>query len=239
MPGFVRRIRQLTSRLTFRITAFGVVFFVSGVIARLLFVSSTLEGSLLGVTTSQLESMASYAAADIDAKLMQRQALLVDVAGDLSELEFDNRAAVAEWLDGKPASSFAAFSSGLLLLAPEGEVLAWVAGTPVSALQPRFKDADWLVAVRARQTPVLGAPVVLPGLHGGLIPQAVPVKSPQGRLKGVLVGWTAIGSSGFLDLIERQGIGRAGGFLLVSPQDGLFWPVPMQTCVSSHCPHRV
>lgn len=221
MPRLPLNIRRVTDSLVFRLIVFGVLLMSLGTAGRVAFVSATVRDGLQEVVSAHLLSLANYVASDIEAKVNDRRQLLTVVAATLVA---DQRvqpshlsAALAQHHALAPL-----FSQGMVVVPLSGRGV-WADFPAVPARQGQdFSQTDWFRAVRDGAPFFMGAPTPDAASGEPTVAMAAPVLGVDGRVVAVLAGLTSTDTPGFLNPIQSQGIGRTGGFLLVSARDGLF-----------------
>jgi len=223
MQSLANRARRFTNSLVFRIVAIGALILTAGTLGRVAYVTTVLRDSIQGVVTSHLQAMAHQVARDLDAKLLDRQQRLQALADSLSAQGVQTPRALPSALAQHPDLR-AVFTAGLVVIPLNGQ-----GGEASLSASARLADRDfsqngWFRAVRQGEGSSVGL-LLADGPQSaageGAVVVAVPVKTPNGLTVAVLAGATAVDTPGFLSAVQGQGVGESGGFLLVSPQDGL------------------
>lgn len=214
------RFRSISNGIVTRLLLLGLFLLIISFVGRYFALSKFLREDLTSVVEGQQLALATYVAHDIDAKIIQRQALLERLAttlplGLLAQPE-RLRAWLKEHYDDQPL-----FSTGLFVV--DANAVA-IADYPVLSgrVNTSYADRDYIQAAIAG-TSYIGRPVIGRSAKEPVLPIAAPIKNAQGKVQAVLVGVTALAAPGFLDSLLKTRIGAAtGGFLLISPRDHLF-----------------
>ncbi|MDE1715613.1 cache domain-containing protein, partial [Chromobacterium amazonense] len=161
-----------------------------------------------------------YVAHDIDEKVAQREMLLNRLARDVPRPLLKDPARLEQWLRGhydyQPL-----FSIGMLVLGLDGMAIADYPIAP-GRRQISFADRDYFHAALSGRS-YIGKATIGRATKVPVLPMSVPIRGADGRVQGVLVGVTALGAPGFLELMQHSRIGNhQDSFLLISPRDGQF-----------------
>lgn len=213
-------LRNWSHSIITKLLVLGLSLVMFSVVVRYFTLSGFLREDLSTVVAEQQLSLANYAAADIDQKILQRQTLLENLAKALPGQLLSQPTALQTWLATR--ESYAPLlSAGLMVTDLQGRVLAAhspdtsLAATPIS-------PADILHAIADGKTYV-GKPFKAGPQGDPVLPISVPLTNLAGDPVGVLTGITHLYAPGFLDVLMSSHIGNSsGGFLLVSPRDRVF-----------------
>lgn len=211
--------RRIANSIVTRLLLLGIVIVLAGVVARYTLLGAYLREDVEKVVSAQQLALATYVAHDIDYKIRERQAMLKQLAKVLPAHLLHRPEELRAWL-GERHEWQPLFSQGLFVVDPSGLVLGDYPRRP-ERLGMSYRDRDYVREALAGKAAV-GRPVVGRVTKEPVLPLAVPVRKANGEVQAVLVGITAIGAPGFLDLLQQSRIGESGGFLLVSPRDQLF-----------------
>ncbi len=211
--------RRIANSIVTRILLLGIVIVLVGVVARYSLLGSYLREDIEKVVLAQQQTLATYVAHDIDYKIRERQAMLKQLAKALPSDRLRRPDALRAWL-GERHEWQPLFSQGLFVIDPAGRVLGDYPRR-VERVGKNYGDRDYVRDALAGKA-AIGRPVVGQVTKEPVLPLAVPIRKSTGEVQAVLVGITAIGAPGFLDLLQQGRIGESGGFLLVSPRDQLF-----------------
>ncbi|POZ60874.1 diguanylate cyclase domain-containing protein [Chromobacterium alticapitis] len=214
------KLRRLRDSIATRLLILALAIVTVGAVTRYYALSNFLREDLSKVVEAQQLALASYVAHDIDQKVSQRETLLIRLAQDLPLPLLSDPPRLRQWLrdhyDYQPL-----FSIGIFVLAPNGRAIA---DYPPHALRLNnvYSDRDYFRAAMAGK-PYIGRPVIGRTSHQPVLPMGAPIRDASGRVQGVLVGITALGAPGFLDLLQHTRIGdNQDSFLLISPRDRIF-----------------
>ena len=212
-------LKRLSNSLFARIILFGLLVVILGGGTRYYFQARVLREDLTQLASSQQTAMAEAVAQDIDARIQDRLRLLKRLAQTLPPALLDQPEALQAWL-GERYQLNPVFSLGVLVVDTHGRVLAdypKVAGRAGSFI---VDNPDFMRVVQGEGG--VGRPRLGAFTRQSVLPMGMPLKTPDGRVRAVLLGITALGAPGFLDRITHGRIGETGGFLLISPADKLF-----------------
>ncbi|TXH90135.1 MAG: diguanylate cyclase [Rhodoferax sp.] len=196
-----------------RIVLIGVMVVVFGTITRYTALGHFLREDVSAVVASQQLALATFAAKDVEHKLVERKEVLENMARALPLELLQRPKALDAWLRER-AQLQSLFSHGITAVRPDGAVIG-----QASATNPT--QARLLEAARAGRWSV-GSLETSPADGKALIPVAAPLRTAQGELVAVLVGRTAVTAPDFLNFSDRDRIGQGGGLLLVSSSDKVF-----------------
>lgn len=212
-------LKRLSNSLFARIILFGLLLVILGGGTRYYFQARVLREDLTQLASSQQTAMAEAVAQDIDARIQDRLRLLKRLAQTLPPALLDQPEALQAWL-GERYQLNPVFSLGVLVVDTHGRVLAdypKVAGRAGSFI---VDNPDFMRVVQGEGG--VGRPRLGVFTRQSVLPMGMPLKTPDGSVRAVLLGITALGAPGFLDRITHGRIGESGGFLLISPADKLF-----------------
>lgn len=221
MPRLPLNIRRVTDSLVFRLIVFGVLLISVGTAGRVAYVSTTLRDGIESVVSRQLASLGHYVASDIQAKISDRRQLLALVSAELAVDQEVSPSRLSAALT-RHQSLAPLFSLGVVVVPLSGQGV-WADFPSLSEREGQdFSKTDWFRAVRTGAPFFMGAPAPDVVTGQSMVAMASPVLGANGQVVAVLAGLTSIDAPGFLNPIQSQGIGRTGGFLLVSARDHLF-----------------
>lgn len=212
-------LKPFGNSLLVRLVLFGLLLVILGGGTRYYFQARFLREDLTELVSSQQTAMAEAVAQDIDARIQDRLRLLKRLAQTLPPALLDQPEALQAWL-GERYQLNPVFSLGVLVVDTHGRVLAdypKVAGRAGSFI---VDNPDFMRVVQGEGG--VGRPRLGVFTRQSVLPMGMPLKTPDGRVRAVLLGITALGAPGFLDRITHGRIGETGGFLLISPADKLF-----------------
>lgn len=205
--------------ITVRIMLFGFVILVLSALGRIYFLSDYLRNDLTELTTTQLSSLANYAARDVDHDISERRYQLERISAKFSSALLSDPVRMRDWLRDRHEVS-PLFSLGMTIFDLSGRA---VADYPVLPGRVGMSYADREYFQRALQgESALGHPMVDRAAKVPVLPMAVPLRDGSGKVCAVLMGATALHAADFLQSLRMTQVGHTGGLLLISPQDRLF-----------------
>ncbi len=212
-------ITRITKSLTTRIIVIGVLLLTLGNGLRYSVLSQYLREEITSVMASQQLTLANYVAREVDQKIQDRQAMLIQMAESMPLELLGKPRALQNWLATRHQYQ-PLFSRGLVISNPDGKAIIGFAQRD----EDNWPDYGGEVLVRTAISDGLtfGRPQIDTSSQQAVLPIATPVRDATGTTRAVLIGVTALSAPGFLSFTDQDRIGRLGGFLLVSPRDQLF-----------------
>jgi signal transduction histidine kinase len=207
--------------LVVRLVIFAVALVVVGMVGRVLILLPHVRAGLAEMSSSHQLTLAHYVAGDIGGKVKARLDLLEHLASTLPPRMLDDPVRLDGWLKERHQIN-PIFSNGLMLVRRDGR--GALAEYPVVAGRDGldYSGSDWLLDAIRDGRATIGKPLFGRASRAPIIIMAAPVLGEDGRAVAVLAGVTALDAPGFLDLLQNTRIGENGGFLLISPKDGVF-----------------
>lgn len=181
--------------------------------------SHALRGELVELVGQQQRLAVAVLADATQREVSNRRDTLEQSAARLGAAAPSDSAAIQRLLSAdRPAAQM--FNGGLFATGPSGVVIAATSGA-TARIGKDYGDQDAVAAALAS-----GEPQIIrlnPQAREGAaeIAMAVPVRTAQGRVAGVLVGVTDLASPNFLDEIVSRPHGEGGGFFVVAPRQRL------------------
>lgn len=212
-------IQRIANSIITRLLLVGVLVVILGGMGRYFTISAFLSKDLGHVFASQQEALASYVARDVDYKIVERQALLQQLAQTLPLEMLNQPAALRQWL-GERYQLQPLFTHGIFVTDATGLTVTDYPPRPERA-GLNYGNRDYIRAALAGHM-FTGRAVIGQVAQEPVLPMAVPVKDASGQVRAVLAGITALNAPGFLSPVQQSRIGSSGGFLLVSPRDQIF-----------------
>lgn len=205
--------------VTTRIIVFGLIILIVGSIGWTLLLSNYLRNDIIRMNSTQLLTLANYAASDIDRNIVERRELLKNIAAKLPLEHLNNPARLREWLAGQH-HIYPLFSQGLFVIAPSGTLKC---DYPAAALNSgtSYADRDYFIKAMQGQF-TIGRPVQGIASKIPVLPMGTSICDKNGKVCAVLAGVSALTAPNFLEALHKTRIGTEGGLILVSPQDELF-----------------
>jgi diguanylate cyclase (GGDEF)-like protein len=215
------KLRRLASSLVFRLIAFGILLVVLSQFIRLAILSEGLRHDIQEVVASQQLSLATYVAKDIDGKIRMRRQLLETLAKEVPTELLQRPRELDDWLARRHGAN-PLFSLGLFVVPASGDGIVADFPSVPERRRIRFSDLEWFNQARNEARFAIGKPTLGRASHKPVVVMAAPCFNRAGQVVAVVAGATALDAPGFLDLVQNNTIGKSGGFLLVSPRDGIF-----------------
>ncbi|AVR87492.1 diguanylate cyclase [Thauera aromatica] len=206
--------------IKFRLIGLGLLLIAIGVAARHLVFLPAVQERVQEVVAGAHVSIATYVAHDIDHSIRMRRDLIRELADTLPPSLLAQPEDLAQWLGTRERLN-PLFDRGILVLRPDGRLLARSPLADGAAPGARL-DADWFDAVLQPEQAVIGKPRRDDAGGAPLLTGAAAVRGADKRVLAVLAGVVSLEAPGFLDDLQQTRLGASGGFLLVSPADGLF-----------------
>jgi len=213
------KFRRILDSIVTRLLLLALCIVVVGTVVRYYALSSLLREDLSTLVASQQLMLATYAAHEIDSKIVQRQALLDYLAANLPMSFLEQPEHLRAWLKEHHEGQ-QLFSAGLFVADTRGIVLADYPAQP-DRIKTNVSDQDYIQAGLGGGSfvgrPVLGSTEKIP-----LLPMVSPIRDENRKVRGVLVGFISLDTPGFLDALQQSRTGKStGGVLLISPRDKL------------------
>lgn len=213
-------LRRFFNSIVTRLLMLGLCIMLLGTALRYYALTNFLREDLSTVVEGQQLALATYVAHDIDEKIIQRQALIKQLAATIPIRLIGQPEQLRAWLQARYEDQ-SLFSLGLSVVNERGIAVASYPVVP-NLVNTSYADRDYVQA-GLRGTSNIGRPVEGRTAKEPLLPVAAPIRNEQGQVQGVLVGATALSNPGFLAaLMQSQIQGAKAGLLLISPKDKLF-----------------
>lgn len=181
--------------------------------------SHVLRGELVELVGQQQRATVAVLADTTQREVRSRLDALEQSAARLGAVESGEAGALQSIVSSdRPAALV--FNGGLFATGASGVVIAATAGAS-GHIGNDYRGQDAVAAVLASgQAQIMR---LTPQVREGAteIAMAVPVRTAQGRVAGVLVGVTDLATANFLDAIVSRPYGQAGGFFIVAPRQRL------------------
>ena len=202
-----------------RVTLLTLSVFVIGIWLTALYASRALHEDIQRLLGEQQLSTVSVVAADINQELDDRLRALEAVAGRVRPSLLRNPDALQLFLEDRP-DLLEMFNGGAFITRIDGTAAASI---PLSAdrFGVNYMERDHVAAALKEGTTTVSRPAIGKILNSPVVSMAAPVRDPQGKVIGALVGVTDIGKPNFLTTIAGSTYGKTGGYLLIAPQHQL------------------
>lgn len=217
-----------------KVTLFGVAILVIVVSTLALFAGSLLRANTERLIGEQQLSMTKLIAAQIDERVADRLRALSTVASAINAEMLTDPKALQTLLERRELL-VRLFNRGGFVVDASGFA---VASVPLSAGRTglNFMDKPHTVAVLKSGKPLVGQPTIGKTLGQPVFVMAVPIKAPDGRVIGALMGATNIGAPNFLDIVTSSTVGRSGGYFILAPESRVIVAATDKTRVMERFP---
>ena len=168
------------------------------------------------LAASQLAT-ATFVAAEINDNLRERIKALESIASAINPESISNPQSVQTYLNDRHLI-LAHFNGGIFVMSKDGLAIA---DSPVMAgrVGTNYMDRKYAIGALRDSRPTVGAPLFGRALKSMLVTIAVPIHDRQGTVVGALAGVTDLAKPNFLDAIAANTDGKAGEWLVVSPEN--------------------
>jgi len=209
-------MKSLRLSLKAKVTLFGVGVLVVVVLALALFAGRMLRADTERLIGEQQLSMTKLIAAQIDERVADRLRALSTVAAAINAELLADPKALQAMLERRELL-VRLFNRGGFVVDAGGTALASV---PLSAgrIGLNFMDKPHTVAVLKSGRPLVGQPTIGKTLGKPVFVMAAPIKAPDGKVIGALMGATDLGAPNFLDIVTSSTVGRSGGYFILAPE---------------------
>ncbi|PKO47297.1 MAG: GGDEF domain-containing protein [Betaproteobacteria bacterium HGW-Betaproteobacteria-4] len=212
-------LTRISKSLVTRMILFGVLLVVSGALARYFLLGKFLREDLIEVVSAQQIALAKAVAGDVDHQLTTRWTTLSRL-GETFPLEMMQQPdRLTDWLAERRRIN-PVFLPGLVVADKAGIIIADFPAVPGRRGASVADIPDFAKALAGHAG--IGKPQFGAFAKKPVLPMGIPLKDKQGVVQAVLVGISALDSPGFLGPVYSGKIGKTGGYLLISPRDGLF-----------------
>ncbi len=202
-----------------KVTLSTLLLFVIGIWTLAFYVSVMLRADMERLLGEQQFSTASMLAETIDQELSERQNAMQTMAAGIGAQSLDNPAAVQTLLEQRAVFQ-GLFNGGSFVTRSDGIAIAEYPKPPSGAGPPGSDFPDQEVISRALKEgkTKIGQPIMTRNTQQPVIGMATPIRDPQEKIIGALVGVLRFERPSFFDKISGNRYGKSGGYVLVAPQ---------------------
>ncbi len=202
-----------------RVTVASMAIFVTGVWSLTLYSSSVLRDDLQRQLGAQQFATVSVLAEEIDQDMGDRFSALETIAAEITPAMLANATVLQRLLQSRPIFN-RLFNGGVFATRLDG---ISIAAMPLEArrLSVDYAERDFMVAALKEGKLAVGRPTLGRVLKVPTFGMAVPIRNPEGKTIGVLVGATDLSQPGFLNRIFTKTYGKTGDLYLIAPQHRL------------------
>jgi len=204
--------RSLRTRVTFIVLSIFLVSFWSLAI----YASRILRDNMQHVLGEQQFATVSLLAAEVDHEMKDRLHVLERVAERVSPALLGEAPALQAFLEQRMILQ-GPFSGGIIVTRRDGRAIAELSPA-VGQIGTNYLALDPLDIVLRSGQAAMGQPVYGSKLGAPVFAMAAPIRDPQGRVIGALVGITNLTKASFLNRTTDGHYGKTGGYLVISPQ---------------------
>ncbi len=199
-----------------RVTLLTLGIFIASLTSLTFYVSRLVQDHLQKVLGEHEFATVSMVAADLNTEVQSRLDGLELVARTLAANLPQGAAAAQNTLENLPRfQTF--FNAGGYVTGPDGTVIASVP-TSVGRVGVNYMDRDHVVAALKGGKSTVGKPVLGKLLNTPVVSMAAPIRDPQGKVIGAIVGVIDLGKPNFLDKITQGAFNKTGVVSIVAPQ---------------------
>ncbi len=199
-----------------RVTLFTLSLFVASIWVIAFFVGRSLQIDMHQLLGEQQFAATSMAASTINRDVQDRLDALAVVADSLAHDTARGATATQAALEDRPAF-LRQFNGGTYVTGVDGTAIA---SLPVSLgrVGLNYADRDHLVAALQKGQSSVSKPIVGKVLNRPVVSMSAPIRDPQGKIIGALVGVIDLGKPSFLDRIADDALNKTGVVSLISTQ---------------------
>ncbi|HTY98828.1 MAG TPA: ATP-binding protein, partial [Rhodocyclaceae bacterium] len=212
-----------------RIAAMALVLFLAAIWLSSFLANRFLSRDLETLLAAQQFSAASYVADDLEQRVRLRLQSLSAIGGEIDAPLLADPGRLQQFLAHRPLLRIL-FSVGVTAISANGVA---VAAYPLSTFQPQlpFKNMEYFQLAVATGQPAVGMPRVGRVSGKPAIGFAAPIFGKDGRIIGVLAGFSLLSDPTLFGSVEKTPVGRTGWMAVSAPAYGLI--------VSSSDPTRI
>lgn len=196
-----------------RLTLLTLATFLVGLWSLVYFNSRTLREDMQVILGSQQFAMASTLAEGVNHEFETRLAALAGLASSIDNSGMGNAAAVQNLLEQRPILG-SMFNGGVLVLRAEAMAIAEIPGD-MGRIGRIVHDDGIAAALREGKT-AIGRPHKGEAMPAPMFTMTMPVRDGGGRVIGAVSGVTRLDLPNFLERVIGRGVGKAGGYTVVS-----------------------
>jgi PAS domain S-box-containing protein len=209
-------IGPLRRSLKTRVTLFALVIFVLSLWALAFYASKMLRTDMAQLLGDQQRSTVALVAANIDQELKDRLTALELIAADFGKRELQSPAMQQDNLERRSVLPLL-FNGGYFVTDAAGIATASLP-VDVGRIGIDYSLSNNVAAALGEGKSAIGALEIGKVLQVPVFSLAVPIRDPQGKVVGSLVGVTILTPDNFLDRLISSPFGRTGGYVIVDRQ---------------------
>lgn len=195
-----------------RVTLLTLAIFIVGIWYLSYYVSINLQKDMTKQIGEQQLSSTALLANQINNDLLERQTTLQKLAEKIGEIGLNHPAQIQLFLDDRFIIK-RDYNAGAYVTDFDGVAIATVPHT-IKRIGVNFRDRAHITTALDKGVSTISQ--ILPGkvLPNPIFSMAVPIRDPQGKVTGVLVGVVDLKRPNFLDKIAHSRYGKSGYYLL-------------------------
>jgi len=199
-----------------RVTLLTLGIFIASLTALTFYASRLVQDHLQKLLGEHEFETASMVAADIDAEVQSRLDGLELIARTLAANLPQGAAVTQHTLENLPRfQTF--FNAGGYVTGPNGTVIASVPAS-LGRVGVNYMDRDHVVAALKGGKSTVGKPELGKLLNAPVVSLAAPIRDPQGKVIGAIVGVIDLGKPNFLDKVTQGAFNKTGVVSIIAPQ---------------------
>jgi diguanylate cyclase (GGDEF)-like protein/PAS domain S-box-containing protein len=208
-----RKLFQLRS-IKVRVTLFTLAIFIASIWTISFYVGRMLQLDMERVLGEQQFTTVSMVAADINEDIQSRLDALKIIADTVASSLPGGAVATQKALENFPVFQHL-FNAGTVVVGFDGTAIASVPAA-FDRGGVNLMDRDQVVAALKEGRSSVGKPVLGKVLKEPIVSMAAPIRDPQGKVIGALIGNIDLGQPTFLDKVSNATSGKTGTVSLVS-----------------------
>lgn len=200
--------------LKVRLISIVILTFVLSLWALTFAITQSLRQDIKVLLIAQQDSSASYIAADIDAKMLQRIDLLNQNAKLIAQY-FNSPIQMREFLKGRIGLQ-ALFQEGIVVINKQGiGITEFPAG--LGRETALFDTREYFIKAMATGKTAIGKPRISSFTSRPLVAIAAPIRNSTGALVGILAGFTSLSDKGLFGQVVQNRTEKAGTIIVSDP----------------------
>ena len=216
MKSEVKLRRSPLHSIRTRVTLLTLGIFIVSLWSLSFYVSRILQADLQRVLGEQQFATVSQVAEDVNEDVQSRLEALEVIAGTLTSVMPEGAAAKQKALESLPIFQ-TLFNAGSYVTGLDGTAIASV---PVSLgrVGINYMDRNQVAAALKEGRSSVGMPVLGKQLNKPVVSMAAPIRDPEGKVIGAIVGVIDLGQPNFLDKITKGEFNKSGTVSIIAPQ---------------------
>jgi PAS domain S-box-containing protein len=197
-----------------RVTLLTLALFVASIWVIALYVSHSLQADMERLLGEQQFAATSMIADTINRDVQDRLDALTVVADSLASTMAGDAAATQLAIESRPAFQ-RQFNGGSFVTGMDGTAIASFPAS-LGRVGLNYAERDHVAAALKEGQSSVSKPVIGKVLNKPVVSMAAPIRDPQGKVIGALVGVTDLGKPSFLDRIADETLNKTGVVSLIA-----------------------